>query len=295
MMLRAFDIPDDPAALPAWLERQLVGLHLAEVVAELAAVQQAAPGGPSVQGLLGNRLPGVLAAGLGTLPASVLRQFLCHPTLLLELQELILVGGGPYWDRLAAAEAGTAELARRGRQRLPQLWGTPAETVLSLRGPRLPWYRRPVLVSLATAAVVLVAVLGTQRLAPGPNGTAWAWNRPGVFRQDLPAPLYLEHLANAASDWFQQRPEEALPLARRLAAFREGCSVLILSEHAPLPPEDRQWLVSRCRDWAGKLDRHLAALEAGGDPVQVRAEADATIDKLIQALRSRAKERASQT
>ncbi len=38
MTLVMADIPDDPAALPAWLDERLVGLDLGALVAELEAV-----------------------------------------------------------------------------------------------------------------------------------------------------------------------------------------------------------------------------------------------------------------
>jgi hypothetical protein len=110
--------------------------------------------------------------------------------------------------------------------------------------------------------------------------------------QDLPPAAYLDRLADAAADWFRARPDEPIALARRLAELREGCSVLILSEHRPLSPEDRTWLVERCRSWAAKLDAHLTAVEAGEDPAKVRAAADETVNRLIAALRERARERA---
>ena len=69
-------------------------------------------------------------------------------------------------------------------------------------------------------------------------------------------------LPSAASDWFKKRPEEPAAVAKRITEFRQGCSMLILAKHAPLSPEDRQWLVERCRLWARKLDDHLVALEA---------------------------------
>jgi hypothetical protein len=48
-------------------------------------------------------------------------------------------------------------------------------------------------------------------------------------------------------------------------------------------------LVEKCRVWAAKLDAHLAALEGGVSAAKVRDDADATINKLIEALRDRAK------
>jgi hypothetical protein len=82
---------------------------------------------------------------------------------------------------------------------------------------------------------------------------------------------------------------ERLELARRITEFRQGCSVLILSDHKPLTADDRAWLVERCRAWVAKLDAHLAFLESGQPAATIRDQADATIHALIAALRERAK------
>ena len=63
MNLVAMTIPDDPADLPVWLERHLVGLELAALVAELSAVHAPA-NGPPLDELLGQRRQTVLEQGL---------------------------------------------------------------------------------------------------------------------------------------------------------------------------------------------------------------------------------------
>ena len=91
----------------------------------------------------------------------------------------------------------------------------------------------------------------------------WGWNRPGALPQDLGPGEYLNRIADAAAEWFNQRPEGPIDLARRLGELRQGCSVLILSPHKPLSAQDRTWLVEKCRAWAAKLDAHLVSLEGG--------------------------------
>src|SRR2546421_7439834 len=119
MTLYALDIPDDPAQLPGWLERHLVGLDLGALVAELAAVHGAAPGGgPPIQELLGGSLELVPTRGLRAVPPVVLKQLLVQPHRLLDLQEWVLSRGGPYWERLSASQPPVADLAARGRPRL---------------------------------------------------------------------------------------------------------------------------------------------------------------------------------
>jgi hypothetical protein len=296
MRLPALDIPDDPTALPGWLERHLVGRELATLVAELSAVH-----GPKFSGnitleeWLGGRSDAVLADGLTILPGDRLRQLLLQPDLLLDLQELVLVSGGDHWERLGRRSPEIRDAVERGHTQLAAITGTRAvETALKPRrraGRTVRWA-----VFFAVAASLLAAIMTWQRVPnQTPNETVqanWGWNRPGALPQKLTRAAYLNQLADAASEWRKQRPGVPLALARRIAEFRQGCSVLILSEHPPLPPDDRKWLVEKCREWAAKIDRHLADLEAGKDPGVVRDEVDATAEKLIQALHLRAKQSA---
>lgn len=152
------------------------------------------------------------------------------------------------------------------------------------------WYRRPWLMSLATAAsLVAAAILYDQFKGPATLAIGWGWSRPGALPQDLAPATYLDRLADDAEEWFAKRLEDPSALAMRITEFRLGCSSLIAAEHRPLSADDRAWLIEKCQAWAEKLEGHLAAVEAGQDPLQVRAEADETVNKLIQALRERAK------
>lgn len=299
MKLIALDIPDDPAALPGWLDRHLVGLDLAALVAELEAVH-GPPSAPldSLDQVLGDRRDEVLERGLAALSADRLRTLLRRPALLLDLQELILVEGGAYWHRLGPPVAEQEDLAARGRQGLaailPTEMGTAPERsdVLPI-GRSVAWYRRPWVVNLATAASVLAMVVAYERSArrvpPATTAAGWGWNRPDALPRDVPPSDYLNRLADTAGEWFNKRPDDPVALARRIAEFRQGCSILILADHKVLSAEDRTWLVEKCRGWAAKLDAHLAAVEAGRDPSQVRIEADETVNTLIRALRDRAR------
>jgi hypothetical protein len=297
MNLHALEIPEDPNQLPGWLDRHLCGPDLGELVAELAAVNggRGEPG-RSVRDVLGRRLSSVLAGGLGGASSTAVRQLLRSPHLLLELQELVLTSGGPYWDEIALAAGGFDDLVDLGRQRLTTFLD---EQVVSSPRVVVPsrveaWYLRPMAVSLATAAAVLIVVGTYLRFNPSPApvvaAAPWGWNKPGAFPDQEPAPAYLNRLADGAAEWFNVSPEQPGALAKRIEQFRAGCSTLIFAEHKPLTPEDKKWLVERCRVWAKKLDDCVVALEKGGDPERVRAEANQTINKLIDALRAKAKD-----
>jgi hypothetical protein len=311
MSLAAMDIPDDPGRLPGWLERQLAGPGLAALAAELAALHggDAGPAG-SVRDLMGEDLPAVVARGLGVLPAERLRTLLMRPALLLELQELVLSAGSPYWDRLAGESAELTRMADEGGRRLAELWGGPARVVVPASDRpavlSVAWYRRPWAVSLATAAAVLLTVYSVWPHTPpappggtpGPGAGAvaaanWGWEKSDAVADGVPAAAYLGRLADGADEWFAKRPEDAAGLARRLGEFRQGCSKLVFAAHKPLAPEDRRWLVARCRTWGARLDQLRAALEEGQDVGKVRAEADATARQIAENLRLRAEAVAS--
>jgi hypothetical protein len=272
---------------------------LGELVWELSAVHgKAAERVPSLQEVFGPQLQTVLDRGLATVPPEKLRQLLRQPQLLLDLQELVLQEGGSFWEESRPLPEGVPDAVERGRHRLEAFLGAEewlresAPPVFSLRRARR--LVRPTLLSLATVAATLLAVLLFQHYTAAPSvtppvvATTWGWNKPAALPQNVPAKVYLATLADEAREWFDERPEDPVALARRLNEFRRGCSTLILAEHRPLKAEDRQWLVDKCRLWAQKLDRHLMALEAGLDYRDVRDEVDETITKLSDALRQRA-------
>lgn len=280
-------IPEDPDDQVVWLEQQLVGLDLGRLVGQLATLHGPARGAePSFSLLFTPYLAAVLQVGLTALPRDLVRELLRHPRLLLELQERVLTEGGPYWDRVQRADADLQGAAEAGWRRLQRV--APAADVSP--GPRLPWYRRAWVASLATAAAALVAVGLWQAWWPGSAAapTAWGWDRPGALPAGVSRGEYLRALAAVADEWSRKQPVTAPELARRILQFRQGCTTLLLADHEPLPEADRDWLKERCRRWAAKLDAELAALEAGKDVEAVRRAVDETVRQLAAALRERA-------
>ena len=305
MRLIALEIPDDAASLAGWLEGHLVGFDLAALVAELEAVHGPPREPLTLEKVLGDRRESVRLLGLTELPRDRVRILLRQPRLLLLLQEWLLIEGGPYWRRLAASTMSpkaAAIIARGWEPIATEPAENPVSSIAITSQPAAVADVRPSsrrrwrwMVIVASAAAVLVALIITRQRPDGGPGPAlltatprWGWDRPDALPQDLPSAAYLNHLADAASDWFKKRPNTPIALARRIVEFRQGCSVLILSPHRPLSDAERAWLVDKCRAWAVKLDAHLAAVEAGRDTLEVRREADETINRLITVLRERA-------
>jgi hypothetical protein len=288
MTLKSLDIPEEAEQLAGWLERQLAGPDLGRLAAELSAIENDAADGTSLDQLFHDQLSDVLANGLGSVSNETLRSLLRQPALLLELQERVLRDGGAYWDGLFSETDELNAVVQRGRAPLNRATATSpsAPTVAASR----PWYSHPLFVSCTTAAVVLIAVfvIARNRTEPPATTVGWGWAKPGALPEQAEPAEYFQQLADGADEWYSQRPETPRDVAVRLAQFRQGCTVLILAEHKPLSPDDRRWLVDKCKLWAAKLDAHLVDLESDRPAIDVRGEIDATIRNLISALRDRA-------
>ncbi len=99
MTLHLERVPFDSARLPAWLERHLVGDHLGELIEELLAVRPP-QGSFDFDRWFTTFKDQILSAGLSRVPRKALRQLLAHPPALRQLQTVVLLGGGRYWDEV---------------------------------------------------------------------------------------------------------------------------------------------------------------------------------------------------
>jgi DNA-directed RNA polymerase specialized sigma24 family protein len=270
-------LPEDPAELAGWLDRQVTGPDLGLLIDELSVVHGPIPATTDLTSVLGPDRSAVLARGLGALSENHLRTLLRHPALLAELQDVVAEAGEPYWDELFDHPT-LARIARDARERLAEALRRPA------RPPRPPIYLRPWFVALATAAVVLMTVV----LEKPPTPKPWGWNSPRAVNRGETAAEHLTALAAAAAEWHARPRQTPAELRRALREMRDGCTAVLAADHRALPSEDRTWLADRCVSCGTKLDRHLADLQAGRPADEIRVEADETVDKLIQALRTRA-------
>ena len=152
-------------------------------------------------------------------------------------------------------------------------------------------YKIWAIVSTGVAACLAVAVVwqasGGPDDRPIPKAQiAWGWGKPGGLATDQSNPKdYLNKLAANAEEWSLHRPGDASGVGTRIAEFRLGCTRLTHSTYGPLSPDDRAWLLEHCREWAKALDGHQQALDAGADPLAVRAAVDETVREIAVTLR----------
>jgi hypothetical protein len=305
------DMPEDPTDLAGWLERQIAGPHLGALAAELAAFYSAGSAA-SLDDVLGGDRSAVLASGLPSVSMNVIKRLLRNPGLLLELQDHVLVEGGPYWSTVRLADdhqqaireqadalrkaigveeaesgrAGTAGLQKVEDRLKPELKRSRdrLKPELLRHRPRAKW---ALWAAMAAAASVTVALLIYARSAR----IDWGWARPGSIASEASPPAklsrpdqYLNKLADEANEWFRGSPSSRTELDRRLSQMQAGCDVLL----GGLAKANPDWLAERCRAWKTKFDQDRADLAAGADVDMVHKRADDEIRALVAALQKKA-------
>ncbi len=286
------DIPDDSQLWPNWLEEQLIGRHLGDLVDQLQLIIPESDSQQTLESLCGPELNSVLASGLSALSEQQLHQLLKSPKLLLELQEKVFTDGLEYWKTVPITDehqqqvkVGWSRLGEHLNKNAPNEPKTPLKQQTTK--PRRIQARL-----LGTIAASLLVGFLFWLSSPGPSGTSdWGFNRPGALAAEIPEEEYFNELADAAGEWFNERPETNGALATRLQQFSDGCQTLIDARHSQLSDEDRAWLIERCGVWKGQIDTQLAELNSGQKPFeQVRTKADETVKKLSTALKERSQQ-----
>lgn len=302
MPLHFLDIPDDAARLTNWLEVHLTGDSLGELVAELLSVHpEQSQSQATLDQTIGPKLSSVMSKGLSALSEPEVRKLIRNPHLLLDLQERIFIEGGDYW--LARVPLpGESDALGRAWSKLPddvtRLSRTAAKGTKVTSAAATPPAARSLvgawIGSLTLAAAAFVGGLLLRDQVPGliPPAlvaqSSCGWTQPGAFDSTLSREDYLKSLADGAAKWTTVKHDSRDSLALGINQFRQGCTRLLLAEHTPLPADDKAWLLERCHAWAKTLDGLLTDLESGGDIQAIGLAADATINKLVGALRKRA-------
>ncbi len=319
MTLHSLSIPDEAAELPSWLERRLMAPDFGRFVAELSAHFPDAMESALPRPLFNKWLQIALAEGLEPIPPDVLAKLLKHPASLAVFQERIVADGGAYWDEVLERSDELSKSFRRGKRSLDGILSadsppqklkardkaastmtrnggskaTPAKVGKSMTRRT---YKTWAIVSTGVAACLAVAVgllvvRSPEESAVPKSKIAWGWGKPSGLAFDQRTPKdYLNKLADNAEEWSQYQPTDAEGVGIRIAELRIGCTRLMHSTYGPLNPADKAWLLDHCRAWAKLLDGHQQALDAGAEPLTVRAEVDETVRTMATTLREKAKQ-----
>jgi hypothetical protein len=287
MTLLLTTLPDERTELAKTLERYLISPELDHLVGELTSLHGETPSSVKLRKFLDDDLGNVLVLGLTSLPGKKLRQLLRYPALLIELHDLVLMEGGPYWDQLLEQEPSIQGVVQSAGARLQASLGLqkpPFAAPIRERRPR--FFARPIFVSLTTAAAVLAAVyFGNQYRE---NQRAWGWNRPGLLTKATGPKDHFRILAEAGDEFTRHAQNSPEALDQDLREMKDGCLRLQAAKHPQLSERDRDWLKKECKGWGQELDQHLIDLRSGAKDWRiVRQEANGSVEKLVKALRDR--------
>jgi len=300
------EIPDEVSDWPSWLEQQIAGLSLFDLVVGLKATSEPSNNSTTLQRVCGEQLPTIYESGLGVLRTEQIRTLFENPELLLELQERVLVEGGAYWDsveqppedKLVVEQHVAKTLAAIGQARpsqglmgnLDAVMSSPVKpsTSVSTKPKSMLEQYWPV---LALAAGLLIAV-GVWRPTATSDGGGWGFDKSGLLTAQVTGRSYLNSLSDAAGAFSKKVPDSKEATLKRLTEFSAGCSKLIAAPNLQVEnAEDRQWLVAKCKDWAAKIDGHIADLKQNKkDWQEVLKEANETAKKMQSTLKDKALE-----
>lgn len=282
--------PDDFKwpALNAWLDAQLVGLHLRNLIDELYALNDQREALSRSTAPLENFPPGriqsldeilnpdllsrVRREGTSALHQSKIQALFRSPDVLLDLQEDIFINGGAYWqtvprtaehNRLATLDF-EALREKKGAAEAPT--STPA--LVSMREPssqilveRKSWKNAVFAATvLAMSVLVTLAVLNPSR-EPQMSGTGFG--TPGLLDNNVDSQLeYFQRMSVANGEWLKKSRNDSAELLAALKSYSQDCQILIDSKHPALDDRHERWLKSKCGEWKGKIDEIVAALES---------------------------------
>jgi len=291
------EIPDEVSDWPSWLEQQIVGMSLYDLVVGLKAINEASDANPTLydhdsysvagsistdeasptlQQVCGEQLPTIYESGLGVLSTEQIGSLFTNPELLLELQELVLIEGGSYWDSVEQSSEDKLVVERHvaktltaiGQVRPTQGLMEGIDAAMSSSTKQQPSVQKkpksileqywPVLV---LAAGLLIAV-GIWSPTATSDGGGWGFDKSGLLTAQVTGRSYLNSLSDAAGTFSKKVPDSKEATLKRLKEFSAGCSKLIAAPNLQLEDvEDRKALVAKCKDWSIKIDGHIADLK----------------------------------
>jgi len=290
MTVRIMTIPDDQTQWPGWLEQQLVGSHLRELIEELRILNgldsSFHANTPLGEILTEKQLAVIAQSGIGNIGLPVIQQLLSNPETLLDLQEHVLINGGSYWQNVPVdSQLKTSVAIVRSKLATSRGSDELSKRPTSVDGKSSTTKRRSLAWVASLAAMLLIGVF-VWRMQPHSSGHILG--SPGLVTNNTASSAeYLERIASAGETWFQEDRSEALKLMALLEDTSHDCQILIDARHDALSPEESDWFVTKCRNWKGEFDATLASLKSGTITVETaRSQSDLTMTKLVAALRS---------
>ena len=299
MNLKSLTIPDQLSELGPWLDQLLVSPELINTIVELEILAgDRLTTVQSLDGVLAGSQEAVLESGLGKSAEATLRALLRQPSLLLELQERVMMHGGDYWQKKVDAVYGTANTtaAVSGLGTAAGDAGTTSQAprkVSNVRsaGTSHQWNSKRVvgmLAALAAALLVMVSVWQPwSQSGPGASSVAksdWGFSKSGLLKSNLSEDEMLSKLAAASQAWHNKTPSSAKQLEKRLLEFDGGCKALLASTLPQLSKRSRDKVHQACRECREDIATQLAAIQNGQNFETIRANANAAIDTLTQSI-----------
>jgi hypothetical protein len=261
MPIHLLDLLREGIEVRPWLERQLVGPDLLDLVRELTVLHGNAAGPDAGAVFQEQHRSEILQRGLAALSEEQLQRLFRNPALLLQLQEWVLVDGGPYWDGVLS---GSATLPIAAPSLVPRTSARP-------RSFRLWPFASHAGVAAAAAALVWLVV------APKPVRDVVEQK---VDLAAAPADLLLPTLG--------RQMDEQLCAARHeqeaLTALQEMQTTCATLAEAPLSQlsESARTAVRRDLAWLQKeIESQRRRLEQGAEVWQVRATVESRVHSLV--------------
>jgi len=235
--------------------------------------------------LTNKQMSGIADFGLASISLRSIQQLLSNPDTLLDLQEHVLINGGSFWQTVPVDRELTASVERvRGNLRAGGGDKRSAPKPNSVEGEIKSPTNRRTLAWLASAAAILLIGIFVWRMQPHSSGHILG--TPGLVANDTSSSAeYLQRIAAAGGQWFDQKPQDVTSLISLLEDTSNDCQILINARHEALSPEERNWFVTKCRKWKSEFDETLASLKSGAITFEAaQSQANQTMRKLVKVL-----------
>jgi hypothetical protein len=217
-----------------------------------------------------------------------------QPSLLLNLQEQVLMHGGDYWQtKLSAVSGGMGsktifDLPTSVTQSQTDSTAQMVAARKTTSGGGSSWSPQKIIATVAAlAAAIFILASIPQIMGNGQSvaGGGWGFAKSGLLKSDISESEMLNQLAKASSSWHNKTPQTKEQLVKRLTEFDEGCQALLASSLAQLSASNRMAVHDACEDCRQAIAGELAALADGAGLAQSQSNANAAIDRLTESIK----------